>query len=133
LSTQAYVLRHKDAAGVNFSTLLLMYQNVCGIALYFPADMLGFQTFRFFDWRSAWLMLPNSALFAVMVYSSAQVRVCRAFRCPTDASLPRRITIDPAGSSASSPAAAPPWSARQHCDPTPPRAAARQSARCRSP
>jgi hypothetical protein len=28
--SQAYVLRHRDSQGINYSTLLLMYQNMCG-------------------------------------------------------------------------------------------------------
>lgn len=70
--SQAYVLRHKRSAGVNYSTLLLMYQNMCGLMLYFAEDMLGRQPFPFFDSKSALLMLPNSVLFAVMVYSSTR-------------------------------------------------------------
>jgi len=70
--SQAYVLRHKRSAGINYSTLLLMYQNICGLALYFAEDMLGRQPFPFFDFKSAMLMLPNSALFAIMVYSSTR-------------------------------------------------------------
>jgi len=70
--SQAYVLRHKRSAGINYSTLLLMYQNMCGLMLYFAEDMLGRQPFPFFDRKSALQMLPNSALFAVMVYSSTR-------------------------------------------------------------
>eukprot|EP00277_Geminigera_cryophila_P015214 CAMPEP_0179447976 /NCGR_PEP_ID=MMETSP0799-20121207/31769_1 /TAXON_ID=46947 /ORGANISM="Geminigera cryophila, Strain CCMP2564" /LENGTH=483 /DNA_ID=CAMNT_0021239251 /DNA_START=217 /DNA_END=1669 /DNA_ORIENTATION=- len=70
--SQAYVLRHKRSAGINYSTLLLMYQNICGLALYFAEDVLGRQPFPFFDFKSAMLMLPNSALFAIMVYSSTR-------------------------------------------------------------
>jgi len=70
--SQAYVLRHKRSAGVNYSTLLLMYQNMCGLMLYFAEDMLGRQPFPFFDRKSAMQMLPNSVLFAVMVYSSTR-------------------------------------------------------------
>lgn len=66
--SQAYVLRHKRSAGINYSTLLLMYQNMCGLGLYF----VYFQPFAFFDQKAALLMLPNSALFAIMVYSSTR-------------------------------------------------------------
>mmetsp|Transcript_23991 Transcript_23991/g.37614 ORF Transcript_23991/g.37614 Transcript_23991/m.37614 type:complete len:276 (+) Transcript_23991:2-829(+) len=49
-----------------------MYQNICGVLLFFPAEYLGWQTFKFFEVNAAWIMLPNSALFAIMVYSSSQ-------------------------------------------------------------
>lgn len=68
----AYVLRHKKSKNANYTTLLLMYQNLCGLLLWFPASHLGWQTFEFFNMRAAWQMLPNSALFAIMVYSSTQ-------------------------------------------------------------
>ena len=65
--SQAYVLRHKRSAGINYSTLLLMYQNLCGICLYFAEDLMGRQPFAFFEVKAALQMLPNSALFAIMV------------------------------------------------------------------
>ncbi|EKX50649.1 hypothetical protein GUITHDRAFT_103876 [Guillardia theta CCMP2712] len=98
--SQAYVLRHNKAKDVNYSTLLLMYQNICGIMLYFPAVYLGWQTFAFFDTKAAYIMLPNSALFAIMVYSSTQA--IRTLAVPMMSMLrnlaPITITLGPAPS-----------------------------------
>ena len=55
------MLRHKDANGVNFSTLLLTYQNICGIALYFPADVLGFQVYQTAKYLSMYVCARVSA------------------------------------------------------------------------
>jgi len=75
--SQAYVLRNKNVKkGINYSTMLLLYQNICGILIYFPAKFAGWQTFSFYNHKDSMVMLPNSALFAVMVYSSAQAIRC---------------------------------------------------------
>lgn len=75
--SQAYVLRNKNVKkGINYSTMLLLYQNVCGIMIYFPTKFAGWQTFPFYSHKDSMVMLPNSALFAIMVYSSAQAIRC---------------------------------------------------------
>ena len=40
--SQAYVLRHPRSTGVNYSTLLLMYQKICGLLLYFVLVLVLF-------------------------------------------------------------------------------------------
>eukprot|EP00960_Hanusia_phi_P046273 757730-Hanusia_phi.AAC.1 len=64
LTSLLLTISHALVAGVNYATLLLMYQNICGIMLYFPAVYLG-EPFQHVELEglTTWVRVANFCLF----------------------------------------------------------------------